>query len=215
MLANILLDEVDKQLERRGHAFSRYADDLRVFVRTKRAGDRVMRALVQMFGRLRLQVNPAKSAVARVWDRPFLGFAFWAGPGRVIRLRVAPEALGTMKDRIRQITSRNGGRSLVQIAAELREYLVGWKGYFRLADTPKVFAGLDEWIRHRLRAVQLKQWKRGTTIYRELRRRGMTPLASARVAANARRWWHNSAMLINIALPNAYFVDLGVPTLGR
>jgi RNA-directed DNA polymerase len=215
LLANILLDEVDKQLERRGHAFSRYADDLRVFVRTKRAGDRVMRALVQMFGGLRLQVNLAKSAVARVWDRPFLGFAFWAATGQVIRLRVAPEALGTMKNRIRQITSRNGGRSLVQIAAELREYLVGWKGYFRLADTPKVFAGLDEWIRHRLRTVQLKQWKRGPTIYRELRRRGMTPFASARVAANARRWWHNSAMLVHLALPTAYFVELGVPTLGR
>lgn len=215
LLANILLDEVDKQLERRGHAFSRYADDLRVFVRTKRAGDRVMRALVQMFSRLRLQVNPAKSAVARVWNRPFLGFAFWVDKERITRLRVAPEALGTMKDRIRRITRRNGGRSLTQIAAELREYLVGWKGYFRLADTPRVFTELDKWLRHRLRAVQLKQWRRGTTIYRELRQRGMTSLASARVAAHARRWWHNSAMLIQVALPNSYFTDLGVPSLSR
>ena len=213
LLANVLLDEVDKELERRGHAFVRYADDLRVYVGSRKAGERVMRSLVRLFGRLRLRINPAKSAVDRVWRRPFLGFSFWVARGGNVRVRVSGRSLVRMKDRVRQITSRSGGRSLVQVARELRRYLLGWKGYFRLADTPKVFRGLDEWIRHRLRAIQLKQWKRGRTVFRELRARGMSRLAAAKVAANARRWWRNSAMAINIALPNSYFKELGVPRL--
>ena len=213
LLANVLLDEVDKELERRGHAFVRYADDLRVYVGSRKAGERVMRSLVRLFGRLRLRINPAKSAVDRVWRRPFLGFSFWVARGGTVRVRVSGRSLVRMKDRVRQITSRSGGRSLVQVARELRRYLLGWKGYFRLADTPKVFRGLDEWIRHRLRAIQLKQWKRGRTVFRELRARGMSRLAAAKVAANARRWWRNSAMAINIALPNSYFKELGVPRL--
>jgi len=213
LLANVLLDEVDKELERRGHAFVRYADDLRVYVGSQKAGQRVMRSLVNLFGRLRLRINLAKSAVDRAWHRPFLGFCFWAGRGGKVQFRVSSQSLGRMKDRVRQITSRNGGRSLAQVARELREYLLGWKGYFRLADTPNVFRGLDEWIRHRLRAIQLKQWKRGRTVYRELRVRGMSPLAAAQVAANARRWWRNSAMAIHVALPNQYFEGLGVPRL--
>ena len=213
LLANVLLDEVDKELERRGHAFVRYADDLRVYVGSRKAGERVMRSLVRLFGRLRLRINPAKSAVDRVWRRPLLGFSFWVARGGNVRVRVSGRSLVRMKDRVRQITSRSGGRSLVQVARELRRYLLGWKGYFRLADTPKVFRGLDEWIRHRLRAIQLKQWKRGRTVFRELRARGMSRLAAAKVAANARRWWRNSAMAINIALPNSYFKELGVPRL--
>ena len=213
LLANVLLDEVDKELERRGHAFVRYADDLRVYVGSRKAGERVMRSLVRLFGRLRLRINPAKSAVDRVWRRPFLGFSFWVARGGNVRVRVSGRSLVRMKDRVRQITSRSGGRSLVQVARELRRYLLGWKGYFRLADTPKVFRGLDEWIRHRLRAIQLKQWKRGRTVFRELRARGMSRLAAAKVATNARRWWRNSAMAINIALPNSYFKELGVPRL--
>lgn len=213
LLANVLLDEVDQELERRGHAFVRYADDLRVYVGSRKAGERIMRSLVSLFGRLRLRINPAKSAVDRAWQRPFLGFCFWAARGGNVRVRVSGRSLGRMKDRVRQITSRAGGRSLTQVARELREYLLGWKGYFRLADTPGVFRGLDEWIRHRLRALQLKQWKRGRTIFRELRARGMPRTAAARVAANARRWWRNSAMAINAALPNSYFRELGVPSL--
>jgi RNA-directed DNA polymerase len=213
LLANVLLDEVDKELERRGHAFVRYADDLRVFVGSQRAGERVMRSLVVLFNKLRLQINKAKSAVDRAWRRPFLGFSFWVAPGRTVRVRVSSRSLGRMKDRVRQITGRNRGRSLVQVAKELRQYLLGWKGYFRLADTPKIFRGLDEWIRHRLRAIQLKHWKRGRTVFRELRARGMSRSAAAKVAANARRWWRNSAMAINIALPNSYFDGLGVPRL--
>ena len=118
-----------------------------------------------------------------------------------------------MKDRVRKVTRRNAGRSLAQVCEELRPYLTGWKAYFRLAQTPRIFATLDEWIRHRLRALQLKHWKRGPVIYRELRARGMTDRQSRQVAANGRRWWHNSAMLIHIALPNALFDELGVPRL--
>jgi len=213
LLANVLLDEVDKELERRGHAFVRYADDVRVFVGSKKAGERVMRSLVRLFGKLRLRVNASKSAVDRAWNRPFLGFAFWVGPKRMVRVKVARKALAAMKDRVRQLTRRNRGRSLSSIVAELRAYLVGWRGYFQLAETPKVFRAIDKWIRHRLRTYQLKQWKRGTTVFRELRARGMPERAAARVAANARRWWHNSGMAIHIALPNSTFDQLGVPRL--
>jgi group II intron reverse transcriptase/maturase len=213
LLANILLDEIDQELESRGHAFVRYADDLRVFVHSKKAAERVMRTLTKRFEKLHLTVNASKSAVARVWDRPFLGFAFWVAPGKKVRMRVAPESVRAMKDRVRQITGRNNGRSLPQVAGELRTYLLGWKGYFQLAGTPGVFKSLDEWIRHRLRAVQLKQWKRGTTTYRELRKRGLSSDAAAVVAAGTQRWWHTSAKLLNTAIPNTYFVALGVPRL--
>jgi len=213
LLANVLLDEVDWELERRGHAFVRYADDCNVYVRSRRAGKRVMQLLIRLYGRLRLCINAAKSAVARVWQRPFLGFAFWVGPGKQVRCRVHRDALAIMKDRVRQMTRRTRGRSLAQMAAELRVYLLGWGNYFRLADTPGVFATLDEWLRHRLRACQLKHWKRGRTVFRELRARGMSRVSAARVAANDRCWWHNSAMAIHIALPNAFFDGLGVPRL--
>jgi len=213
LLANVLLDEVDKELERRGHAFVRYADDLRVFVGSQRAGERVMRSLVVLFGRLRLQINKTKSAVDRAWRRPFLGFSFWIASGRIVRVRVSSRSLVRMKGRVRQITSRTGGRSLVQVAKELRQYLLGWKGYFQLAETPRVFRGLDEWIRHRLRAIQLKHWKRGRTAYRELRERGVPSWLAQLAAAKVSCWWRNSASAINAALPNTYFDELGVPRL--
>lgn len=213
LLANVLLDEVDKELEKRGHAFCRYADDCNVYVRSKRAGDRVMRLLERLYAGLRLRINRDKSAVASAYGRKFLGFAFWAAPGGVVRRAVARPVLATMKQRVREITRRNGGRSLVQVCARLREYLRGWKGYFQLADTPKVFAALDQWIRHRLRCLQLKHWKRGRTIYRELRRLGLSSDLAARVASNARRWWWNSALGLHVALPNSHFDRLGVPRL--
>jgi len=214
LLANVLLDEVDKELEKRGLAFARYADDLNVYTGSKRAAEDAMATLKRLYGRLRLRVNDSKSAVARAWERKFLGFSFWVAPGRVIRRRVAPQALKEMKERVRQITCRSGGRSLKAVAAELREYLTGWKAYFRRAETPGVFRELDEWIRHRLRAVQLKQWKRSATIYRELRTRGLSEIGAARVAANDRRWWHNASLLINVALPRRAIHALGVPQLG-
>jgi RNA-directed DNA polymerase len=213
LLANVLLDEVDKELERRGHAFARYADDLRVFVGSKKAGERVMGSLVRLFDTLRLRVNASKSAVDRVWNRPFLGFAFWVAPKREVRVKVARKALIAMKARVRSITKRTRGRSLAVVAKELRSYLLGWKGYFQLAATPGVFRSLDKWIRHRLRAYQLKQWKRGTTVFRELRARGASKELARRVASNARRWWRNSAMKLHIVFPIAFFDRLGVPRL--
>lgn len=213
LLANVLLDEIDKELEKRGHAFVRYADDLNIYVRSMAAGERVMAALRRLFAGLRLRVNEAKSAVARATERQFLGFSFWVAKGRVVKRRIAPKAMSRMKDRVRQITSRSGGRSLGRVCEELGTYLAGWKGYFRIAETPRVLADTDKWIRHRLRALQLKHWRRGRTIYRELVARGMPVNAAARVAANGRRWWHNSAMAIHMALPNALFDKLGVPRL--
>jgi RNA-directed DNA polymerase len=215
LLANILLDEVDKELERRGHAFVRYADDLNVYVRTQRSGERVMGSLRKLFGKLKLRVNETKSKVTRATKAKFLGFAFWVARGRTIRRRVAPQAIERMKERVRELTRRSAGRSLAQMCKPLGRYLAGWRAYFRLAETPGVLADIDAWVRHRLRAVQLKHWKRGRVMYRELVARGMSPDAARRVAANSRRWWHNSAMALHIALPNRLFDELGVPRLVR
>jgi RNA-directed DNA polymerase len=213
LLANVLLDEVDKELERRGHAFVRYADDLNVYVRSQQAGERVMASLRKLFGKLKLRINETKSKVTRATASKFLGFSFWVAAGRVVRRRVAPQAIERLKDRVRAMTRRNAGRSLAQICEQLGKYLAGWKAYFRLAETPRSLADIDGWVRHRLRAVQLKHWKRGRTIYRELVARGMPARAASQVAANGRRWWHNSAMAIHIALPNRLFDKLGVPRL--
>jgi RNA-directed DNA polymerase len=213
LLANVLLDEVDKELEKRGHAFVRYADDLNVYVRARRAGERVLAALRRLFAGLKLRINESKSAVASASQRQFLGFSFWVAKGRIVKRRIAPKAMSRIKDRVRQLTRRRGGRSLADVCQELGVYLVGWKGYFRITETPGVLRDIDQWIRHRLRAVQLKHWTRGTTVYRELVARGMSGRAAAQVAANARRWWRNSAMAIHIALPNAVFDKLGVPRL--
>ncbi|MCG8672115.1 MAG: group II intron reverse transcriptase/maturase [Pseudomonadales bacterium] len=213
LLANVLLDEVDKELEKRGHAFVRYADDCNVYVRSKRAGERVMGLLRRFYERLRLRINESKSAIDRAWNRKLLGYSFWIAPGRVVKRRVARKAVAAMKERVRIITRRTRGRSIGQVVQQLRSYLVGWKGYFRLADTPRIFSDLDEWIRHRLRAIHLKHWKRGRTIYRELRSRGLSDVGARRVAANGRRWWKNSGMLIHVAFPIRYFDELGVPRL--
>jgi group II intron reverse transcriptase/maturase len=215
LLANVLLDEVDKELERRGHAFVRYADDLNVYVRTQRSGERVMTSLRKLFGKLKLRVNETKSKVTRATAAKFLGFSFGVAKGRTIRRRMAPQAIARMKERVRALTRRSAGRSLAQMCKPLGTYLSGWKAYFRLAETPGAFADIDGWVRHRLRAVQLKHWKRGRVIYRELIARGMSDQAARRVAANGPRWWHNSAMGLHIALPNRFFDRLGVPRLVR
>ncbi len=213
LLANVLLDEVDKELERRGHAFARYADDCNVYVRSRRAGERVMRLLQRLYGQLRLRINESKSAVAPIRNRKFLGYTYWFAPGGVVKRAVASKPLSTMKARVRQITARNAGRSIEQVSEALRRYLIGWRAYFRLAQTPKVFDELDQWLRHRLRALHLKHWKRGRVIYRELRARGMSEDHAAIVAGKARRWWYNSSRLLNRALPTRYFDQLGIPRL--
>jgi group II intron reverse transcriptase/maturase len=213
LLANVLLDEVDKELEQRGLSFVRYADDGNVYVRSWRAGTDAMETLKRLYGQLRLRINEAKSAVARPQDRKFLGYSFWYAKGGAVKRRVAPKALAAMKERVRRITTRNGGRSMQAVCAELRSYLTGWRNYFQLAETPRVFSNVDEWLRHRLRMMQLKQWKRGTTIYREMRGLGANEDAARQVAANSRRWWKNSAKLLNTALPMGYYDRRGVPRL--
>jgi RNA-directed DNA polymerase len=214
LLANVLLDEVDKELERRGHCFVRYADDCNVYVWSKRAGERVLAALRQQYAKLRLRVNEEKSTVARVWDRKFLGYSFWVATGKKVQLRVAAKALTEMKRRVRQITSRNGGRSMERVTEELGAYLRGWKEYFKLSNTPNVFSQLDQWIHRRLRLVQLKQWKRGTTVYRELLRRGVPEWLAPRAARFARNWWKVAGHgALHTALPGVHFERLGVPRL--
>ena len=212
LLANVLLDEVDKELERRGHRFVRYADDCNVYVRSERAGERAMAVLWQQYAKLRLRINEEKSAVARVWDRKFLGYSFWVTASRTVKRRVAPKALEELKQNVRAITRRNGGRSMEQVCGELGAFLRGWKEYFKLADTPRVFRELDQWLHHRLRAIQLKQWKRGPTAFRELQARGVPEWLVRKGANFRRRWWWASALgAMHTALPGSYFERLGVP----
>jgi RNA-directed DNA polymerase len=213
LLANVLLDEVDKALERRGHCFVRYADDANVYVRSRRAGERAMALLRRLYAKLRLTVNETKSAVVSAFGRKFLGYSFWVAAGGVVKRKVAAKPLATFKQRVRQLTRRSGGHSMQDVVDRLRPYLLGWKAYFGLAQTPGVWRTLDEWLRHRLRAIQLKQWRRGTTMYRELRTLGATSEVARRVAANSRRWWRNSGMLLNSVLTLAYFDRLGLPRL--
>lgn len=214
LMANVLLDEIDKELEKRGHAFARYADDSNVYVRSRRAGERVMEALKDLYAGLKLKVNESKSAVARVWDRKFLGYSFRIAKGGEVKTRVAPKSLKKMKDRIREITSRTGGKSMKMVISELRSYLPGWKEYFRLAETPSKYRTLDCWVRHRLRAVQLKQWKCGSTAYRKLRARGLSIRDARALASRMSHWWKASQNgLILPAFPPSYFDRLGVPRL--
>jgi len=214
LLANVLLDEVDKELEKRGHAFVRYADDCNVYVRSRRAGERVMQTLRRLYAKLRLRVNEAKSAVARPWDRKLLGYSFWVAKDGTIKRRIADQALAAMKERVRQITGRSRGRSLSSVIAELRSYLSGWKEYFRFTEMLSVFRDLDQWIRRRVRMVQLRQWKHGPRTFRELCARGVPRNAAASAAAHASRWWRIARHpALNFALPNRELQRLGLPRL--
>jgi group II intron reverse transcriptase/maturase len=213
LLANVLLDEVDRALERRGHRFVRYADDCNVYVRSRRAGERVLAQLRWLYDRLHLKINDAKTAVADVTERTFLGFGFGFDRDGNVSRKIAGKALARFKQRIRAMTRRSAGRSLAQIAERLRAYVPGWKGYFRLAQTPVAFLDLDKWLRHRLRAVQLKHWRSGTTTFRALRALGVSHDDAARIAACDGRWWYTSGKVMNRALTVAYFDRLGVPRL--
>lgn len=210
LLANVLLDEVDRELERRGHRFVRYADDCNVYVRSCRAGQRVLQALRRSYAKLYLVVNEAKTAVARVWGRKFLGYCFKQSKDGG-KLAVAPQALHKLCQRIRELTRGTRGRSLQQVAEDLQAYVPGWRAYFRLAQTPKVMEDLDKWLRRRLRVLQLKQWKRGRAIFREACKLGASSELARRIANHAGSWWHGSNMGINIIMPITYFDRLGVP----
>jgi len=213
LLSNIVLDEFDRELERRGLRFARYADDSNIYVRSKRAGERVMDSLQRFLTtKLKLKVNEQKSAVARPWERKFLGFSFTNGfkPKR----RISPKAADRFKERVRELTSRTRGVSMERRAEELTRYLRGWLGYFGKCETPSVLEGLEQWFRRRLRSAIWKQWKRGTVRFAELRKRGVGKDLAARTAGSAHGPWRIAdSPGLHIALPNAYFDSLGIPRL--
>jgi RNA-directed DNA polymerase len=210
-LANVRRDEVDRELEKRGHAFVRDADDCNVSVRFPRAGERVMALRRKRSTRLHLKLNEEQSAVARVSTREFRGIAFWRAPGGVIRRCVADKAVETLQERVREITGRSRGRSMSPVVGELREDLLGWPAYCRMADTPAVSRRLDEWIRPRLRQIYLQPWQRSPTIYRELRARGASNALARSVAYGAQRWRPRASLRIPHVLTNAHFDQPGVP----
>jgi len=211
LLSNIVLHELDCELERRGHRFVRYADDCNVYVQSARAGRRVMESLtVFITKRLKLKVNAAKSAVARPWERTFLGFSFTHGhqPKR----RIAAEAMARFEARVRGLTRRTRGVSLAQMVRELGAYLLGWRAYFGFCQTPTILRRLDKWIRRRLRAVVWKQWQRPGTRFRELRKLGVNPKDAILTARSNRGPWRATlTAALCWALPNAYFDSLGLP----
>jgi group II intron reverse transcriptase/maturase len=213
LLANVLLDEVDRELERRGHRFARYADDCNVYVRSRKAGERVMALLRRRYDKLRLKINESKSAVTSAFGRKFLGYELWLARENEVKRAVSRKALETFKQRIRQLTGRSGGRGIEQVIDSLRPYMLGWKAYFGLTQTPRVWRRLDEWLRHRLRAIHLKHWRRGTTIYRELLALDAPGAVAHQIAANSRRWQRNSRYLLNSIFTIAYFDRLGMPRL--
>lgn len=213
LLSNLVLDELDRELERRGHRFVRYADDSNVYLRSERAGQRVMASLTGFITqRLKLKVNSEKSAVARPVARKFLGFSFTSE--RPPRRRIAPKAIMRFKERVRELTSRTRGVSLVRMVEELSTYLRGWRSYFGFCQTPRVLRDLDQWLRRRLRSVLWKQWRRGRRRFAELHQRGVSVALAAKTAGSAHGPWHlaNSPALA-IALPNAFFDSLGLPRL--
>ncbi|MFS8981614.1 reverse transcriptase domain-containing protein [Cupriavidus necator] len=215
LLSNLLLDDLDRELERRRLCFVRYADDCNVYVRSERAGKRVMEGLKAFLTKkLRLTVNAAKSAVARPDQRKFLGFTFLLG-AKSIRRAVSPSALLRFKDRVRSITRRSRGVGLDQIVDEVRRYLIGWRGYFGFAETPSLLRDLDCWVRRRLRCFVWKQWKRSRTRFAEMVARGVKKDLAAKAAGSPHSHWRLSlAPGITIALPNSYFDSLGLPSLG-
>ena len=215
LLSNLLLDELDRELERRGHRFVRYADDCNIYVKSGRAGQRVMESMKHFLTRkLKLKVNEAKSAVARPKDRKFLGFSFTGGES--IRRRVAPQAILRFKGRIRELTRRTRGISIERMIGELRLYMKGWRSYFGFCETPSVLRDLDMWSRRRLRCVLWKQWKRGRTRFKELTERGIGKDLAAQTAGSAHGPWRlSNSPALTIALPNAFFHSLGLPALAR
>lgn len=213
LLSNIVLDELDRELERRGHRHVRYADDCNIYVRSQRAGERVMEGVTRyLTTKLKLKVNQAKSAVARPKDRKFLGFSFTSG--RNARRRIAPKAILRFKERIRELTCRTRAVSMEQRVQQLSAYLRGWRGYFGFCQTPSVLDTLDQWLRRRLRSAIWKQWKLGSTKFAKLRAHGIGRDLAAQTAASPHGPWRlaNSPAL-QYAFPNSYFDSLGLPRL--
>lgn len=213
LLSNIVLDELDKELEKRGHSFVRYADDCNIYVKTPKAGNRVMKSVTSFIeGKLKLKVNTSKSAVDRPWKRKFLGFSFT--PHKEPKVRIAKTSMNRMKDKIRDITSRSKPYSMEQRIAKLNQYLTGWCGYFSLADTPTVFVKLEKWIRRRLRMCMWKDWKKSSTKVRKLTGLGI-PKGKAYEWDNSRKsyWRISNSPVLHRALGNSYWSSQGLKSL--
>ncbi|HBR5504718.1 TPA: group II intron reverse transcriptase/maturase [Klebsiella pneumoniae] len=213
LLSNLLLDDFDKELEKRGLKFARYADDCNVYVKSERAGNRVMAGLTHWLSRkLKLKVNADKSAVAHPETRKLLGYSFRRG--QQVWCVVSPESVKRFKTRIKELTRRTTGRSLEQLIQPLKRYLTGWKSYYRLNQWSSLMRGLSRWIRRRLRSILWKQWKTGSKRYKELRSRGISKaLAAQTVGSSHKQWRISCSSALNIALPNRLFTGLGLPEL--
>ena len=207
LLSNVMLDDLDWELDRRGHRFVRFADDGRIYVRSRRAGERVMQGITQYIEqRLRLRVNRQKSAVAPAVERPLLGFEFFRDKAGKVRVTVAPKALKRAQERIRQLTTRNWSVSMERRIKDLNRFTVGWTAYFSFADTFLPFDGLDKWLRRRLRQVRWKEWKRAPTRYRNLRALGISDRDARSWAASQKGYWRIAGSWpLQRALPNAYW----------
>jgi RNA-directed DNA polymerase len=213
LLSNLVLDELDRELERRGHRFVRYADDCNIYVRSERAGQRVMESITRFITqRLKLKVNETKSAVARPQERKFLGFSFHVG--REVKRVIAPKAVDRFKRRIREITRRAKGVGIETTIAELAPYLRGWRNYFGFCETPEVLVYLTRWVRLRLRAALWRQWKTPRRRRAALLQLGVRPRLASNTAGSGRGPWYLArAKALSVALSNAYFKSLGLPTL--
>jgi len=214
LLSNLVLDEFDQELMRRGHRFCRYADDSNIYVRSQRAGERVMASVCRFLTeRLRLKVNESKSAVACPEERKFLGFTI-SNDGS--ERRISAKALDKFKNRIRELTQRTRGVSLAKLVEPLARYLTGWRGYFGFCQTPRVLSNLDAWIRRRLRMNLWRQWKNGRNRFKELRQRGVPKFRAAVAAGSPTGFWRMSGHpAVQQALRNNYFDSIGLPRVAE
>jgi RNA-directed DNA polymerase len=213
LLSNLVLDELDRELERRGHRFARYADDCNIYVRSERAGQRVMESITRFITQtLKLKVNEAKSAVARPQEQKFLGFSFTVGPE--VKRTIAPNALGRFKARVREITRRAKGVSIEATVKELAPYMRGWRAYFGFCETPEVLTSLTGWVRRRLRCALWRQWRTARRRRAALIALGVGQTLARNTAASHRGPWSTSQnKALHIGLSNAYFRSLGLPSL--
>jgi group II intron reverse transcriptase/maturase len=215
LLANILLDDLDKELERRGHRFVRYADDCNIYVQSQRAGERVLASVRQFLEqKLKLKVNEKKSAVDRATKRKFLGFSFLRRNG-IVWVRVAAQAVERFREKLRQLTRRTQHGTLAEILEKINRQVVGWLSDFRLADTLSVFGQLDEWLRRRLRQLVWKRWKRGKTRWRELVKLGIPPARAALGALGTSPWRMAHSPVVDEALSNAYWRRQGLKSMAE
>jgi group II intron reverse transcriptase/maturase len=213
LLSNIMLDDLDKELEKRGHKFVRYADDCNIHVKTQRAGERVMESVREFLEKkLKLKVNPKKSKVDRAKRVKFLGFSFYKYKGEML-IRVANRSLERFRDKLRRLTKRTRTGKLEEIIQEINTYIVGWIGYYRQANTPSVYEKLDGWIRRRLRQMIWKRWKRGTTRFRELVRLGVPKWRAQEGAGGTSPWRMSTSPVVKEALSNEYFHNLGLKSI--